>query len=1054
MDKLTPRQIKRIESDNKILTSALEVFCEKGYTLTTLSDIATKAGVSQGLVSQRFQNKVNLYCQIIKNTMVEYISHIDKDLDVEVVLSRMIENIEEGAKENDLTYKFLSEFLLSKDSPLQAIDLLKDLFYNSVLFEYVENAINNDIFVSGEPFEVFSIFIRTVAGIVNVYKQGNVKFPSTKTYLHLILKDKRDNKGLANVSNDLIGDVVKNLYSDYDYVGVYDVSENHMTTCYISEFLNKLSPTFRDFFESPAEYMEIIKPYLSETEYDRMCSLTKFDYIYNQLQIDNEYNVTYNVEIKGEVIFYQVRYSLINRQSNKILVALHSIKNTGGAKEESKRQAVLASLSEDFDYIAHINLRTGEILRFKASEVFIREINLLDKTLSPIPKLNALFKHIVHEADFKKFDDETNRAVVIERLSHAASYKVDVRFVLGNEIVYYRVKFAKDFNDPNSVVVGFVNIDNQVRSDIKKGELKSENKYKEIIQEKNTLLQENIDFTSIFLESFVMALYINLNNNSYVAYRKNALFQKKYVFYDDYLELANAYIENDVFIEDKDLLKEVFNTSYIKSRILKESKFEIMYRDVSQGSPQFCKLQFIKGIDDSHVACSISNVESSLREGLTKEENELHLLAENNEIINILASEYVGLYYVNLGTGDYKICTLSNRIKEDTGKLLSMFKSFSDVFNIFVINSVHPDDQKLLFDAYENVKLYLKNKKSFSVVFRRNFGGKYYYCEMNVIKSEDVNEEANVVTVGFLEKDAFYRKKYSDDIDEQRRFEVIKAFIAEFTSVYYLNPEDNYLFPYKTTDRLKNLWGGKEPGVHYSKFVKALIDAKIVEDDKLRMSQVLNIENILSKLKDNVSIEEGFTDIDNVTVKIKFVRTGVENKSFVMAFRIVNEQNDILLLKNRVLGDINDVLYNTTLTKDIKINKYLEIINSYYDGERVYIFEYDYENNIAKNTFEYCRNKEDSQIANFQRMSMFTFEGLNDIFYTDGEFSVSDKDKKIKNLENKLGILEMQGLNSLIAVPLIKNNKVMSFICIDNPNNNLNDLSIIKNIFGVISNLN
>lgn len=57
---------KAIETKNIIFDSALKVFWEKGFSSTTLEDIAKEAGISRGAIYWNFKNKQDLYVCLLK----------------------------------------------------------------------------------------------------------------------------------------------------------------------------------------------------------------------------------------------------------------------------------------------------------------------------------------------------------------------------------------------------------------------------------------------------------------------------------------------------------------------------------------------------------------------------------------------------------------------------------------------------------------------------------------------------------------------------------------------------------------------------------------------------------------------------------------------------------------------------------------------------------------------------------------------------------------------------------------------------------------------------
>ena len=57
-----PRRTKEeaLKTKKKIMMSALDMFCEKGYTHSSLEDIADRIGLTKGAVYWHFKNKQDL----------------------------------------------------------------------------------------------------------------------------------------------------------------------------------------------------------------------------------------------------------------------------------------------------------------------------------------------------------------------------------------------------------------------------------------------------------------------------------------------------------------------------------------------------------------------------------------------------------------------------------------------------------------------------------------------------------------------------------------------------------------------------------------------------------------------------------------------------------------------------------------------------------------------------------------------------------------------------------------------------------------------------------
>ena len=147
---------------------------------------------------------------------------------------------------------------------------------------------------------------------------------------------------------------------------------------------------------------------------------------------------------------------------------------------------------------------------------------------------------------------------------------------------------------------------------------------------------------------------------------------------------------------------------------------------------------------------------------------------------------------------------------------------------------------------------------------------------------------------------------------------------------------------------------------------------------------------------------------------------------------------------------VADTLINciTLLTEEKDINKaidnLLKILNDYFDGDRAYLFELDYEKQVTNNTYEYAAEGITKQIDILQDVPLSVIDTWIKKFEEDGTFYISSLDKDVDKDSDTYKILEMQEITSLIAVPLIENNVIIGFLGIDNPKINYEDLTLLS----------
>lgn len=104
--------MKHSKNREIILYCSLKLFCEKGFGNTSIKEIATFAGVSQGNIYNYFSNKEEIFEELFRENFpgnfvklfIEGISH-DKSLDENI--ERVLDNLTSFADENSCFFKLI-----------------------------------------------------------------------------------------------------------------------------------------------------------------------------------------------------------------------------------------------------------------------------------------------------------------------------------------------------------------------------------------------------------------------------------------------------------------------------------------------------------------------------------------------------------------------------------------------------------------------------------------------------------------------------------------------------------------------------------------------------------------------------------------------------------------------------------------------------------------------------------------------------------------------------------------------------------------------------------
>ncbi|MDO5389632.1 MAG: response regulator [Eubacteriales bacterium] len=126
------------------------------------------------------------------------------------------------------------------------------------------------------------------------------------------------------------------------------------------------------------------------------------------------------------------------------------------------------------------------------------------------------------------------------------------------------------------------------------------------------------------------------------------------------------------------------------------------------------------------------------------------------------------------------------------------------------------------------------------------------------------------------------------------------------------------------------------------------------------------------------------------------------------------------------------------------LNSILQDIGGYYDADRAYIFEMDRDRKVFNNTFEWCREGVAAEIDNLQNISIDGLECWFEAFEEQGEFYISSLSEDYHPGSKTYDILEPQGIESLMAAPIMVSGEVVGFLGVDNPRKSTGDLLLLS----------
>lgn len=137
---------------------------------------------------------------------------------------------------------------------------------------------------------------------------------------------------------------------------------------------------------------------------------------------------------------------------------------------------------------------------------------------------------------------------------------------------------------------------------------------------------------------------------------------------------------------------------------------------------------------------------------------------------------------------------------------------------------------------------------------------------------------------------------------------------------------------------------------------------------------------------------------------------------------------------------------------DEAIDKLLGIIAGYYNADRSYIFEFSKDMSLIHNTYEWCAEGITPEKDMLAEVDISVISRWLGIFSEKGEFYINSLGSEVSKDSEEYRILQVQGIDSLMAAPLYSGSKMVGFMGVDNPRKNTDMLILMRLVSAFVVN--
>ena len=521
--------------------------------------------------------------------------------------------------------------------------------------------------------------------------------------------------------------------------------------------------TKKEYREDGCNGFDVLKKFITEDVHvdDRaqLRGLLSPEYIRNRLKNESTFSYVIRGLTTGTERYCRLQVSRGRDEDHAAICFLNVDDEMRKRMKIEEGNRVIQAFAAEYESLYSINLDTEVMIPYVKSNIEnVFEESVRDKD-SYSEALEKYVERSVIAEDRKRVLNLASIRNIRARLSKQSSFEVDFK---SDKDRYYEMKFVRLSGDNlSSIVLGIADRDEITRS--------------------NMMNREFSEIANALSVEYEIIYYVNLKDESYDVFNKEDSYIKLKLAMSgkDFFHECVRDIKKIIYPQDVEKISSVMNKEFLLSQLAGDKSYSIEYRLVVDGQPQYYRLKALwSKLAADHIIIAVANVNNEV---LARQQRERDI-ERNFDIINVLATEYSSVYYIDLETDSLTPYTMNAYTESKFGTIFSKGIRYSDAFKMYVDNFVHDDDKKMLLDAgsKENIESQLNTQKSFITQYRSFDGGVTRYCEMKFVKVGSEEDKPKAVVLGFADKDIEILNRYVDS-----------KLYEDYFGVYFVNLEDN-----------------------------------------------------------------------------------------------------------------------------------------------------------------------------------------------------------------------------------------------------------------------
>lgn len=402
--------------------------------------------------------------------------------------------------------------------------------------------------------------------------------------------------------------------------------------------------------------------------------------------------------------------------------------------------------------------------------------------------------------------------------------------------------------------------------------IENEEKQKIELAERVETISEQFNIVTALTENMLDVILIDLDDNTSIQIKANGrMLEKEERKACPYFEAWSGFANRFVFEEDREEATKACSIENIRHELSQNSEFANNYRILLSTGLHYVQAKFIRLPDDnSKILMGLSNIDNQIR--FEQKRNET--LKQNYEIIEILASEYSSVYYIELGTDDLTPYTMNRDTEINFGSIFRSGITYSEAYKLYVEKMIYPEDKSKMLKAgsIDNIITELSNKKAFITVYRNSEGR---FSEMKFVKVGSSTETPTAVALGFADKDDEIRAEIEQKNAAMRNMAVISGLSDDFGYVVFVDTDTFEEYHYRFDQSFEKAIPGWTEINDFRLRLDVLTDKLVHPEDKKRFRDTARKEIVMKETENGEPFYINFRMIIDGKIayyQIKFIR--------------------------------------------------------------------------------------------------------------------------------------------------------------------------------------